>query len=468
MQTLPERRSASNTIPGDFAMDQLVAALGRALNTRRGSGSFERAEQSGIELCNEALRRTLEEELQRRADDLGEELLVDGKLCRRHEPGTVTYHSLCGPLEVRRYTYREQGVRNGPTVVPLEIAAGLLHRATPALASAVGLGYADRTTRALAEDFQAAGRVPPSRSTLERMAVKIGTDVKGAVGRIEPALRRCERIPKEAVAITIGLDRTTVPMLEEATEGKQAVQYRMAYVGTVCITNRDVEALQIRRYAAPAHEGPAQLLSRVKADLGHAMRQRPDLNVAVVQDGAPELWGLVGDLLDELGLKKSAVRRIDRYHATQYMNGALDALRVPPPIKAKILDRWKHELDTKQRAIDRITAEIEEMQRGLPEKMFHDVHRFWNYLFWNYLFCNYRLIRYATLHKLGIPEGSGVTEAACKSLITWRTKRCGQRWTERGVIAITALVSIVHSDRWARFWKSFTKASRKSLELIRA
>jgi len=53
--------------------------------------------------------------------------------------------------------------------------------------------------------------------------------------------------------------------------------------------------------------------------------------------------------------------------------------------------------------------------------------------------------------------GSGVTEGACKSLITRRTKRSGQRWRERGIEAVLALRSIVHSDRWPRFWRSFAK-----------
>ena len=35
------------------------------------------------------------------------------------------YHSLCGAVEVRRDTYRLAGVHNGPTVVPLEIEAGI-------------------------------------------------------------------------------------------------------------------------------------------------------------------------------------------------------------------------------------------------------------------------------------------------------------------------------------------------------
>ena len=56
---------------------------------------------------------------------------IEGKLFRRRQPGPVQVHSLCGPMSVTRWTYREEGVRNGPTCAPMESAAGLIERATP-------------------------------------------------------------------------------------------------------------------------------------------------------------------------------------------------------------------------------------------------------------------------------------------------------------------------------------------------
>jgi hypothetical protein len=462
MENLPEARSTDNTTTVDFAMDALVAALGRALSTRRGAeASFEGFEQSALKLCNEAVRRTLQGKLQEAADAMGEELLINGALFHRHQPGKVTYHSLCGPLPVTRFTYREVGVRNGPTCVPLELSAGMLEHATPALAAAVGRGHADRTSRALEEDLRAAQRAPPSRSTIERMAVELGTQVKAAVAKIEPALRRCERVPKGANAIVLGLDRTTVPMLERISEEKVAVHYRMAYVATVTVVDGEANPLQTRRYAAPAHEGPGQILSRLEADLRQTRRQRPALQVAVVQDGAPELWNLIRDLLRRAKVPRW-IERIDRYHAEQYLAGALDVLGVRGEKRTALWERWKELLNSRNGAIRRINREIDEMGRGRSRKVYSALsrHRM-------YLLCHEHLLRYATLRKLGIPQGSGVTEGACKSLVTMRTKRSGQRWSKRGIESVLALRSIVHSDRWPRYWRSFTKSRRFSIEMIR-
>jgi hypothetical protein len=129
------------------------------------------------------------------------------------------YHSLCGPLEIRRATYREVGERNGPTVVPLELATGLIEGATPALAYRVALGYAQGPGRHAAEQMHADHRRPPSRSTLERLAKAIGTQAHRVAPRIKAMLRREETVPAGTHAIVAGLDRATVPMEEPRSAG---------------------------------------------------------------------------------------------------------------------------------------------------------------------------------------------------------------------------------------------------------
>ena len=120
--------------------------------------------------------------------------------------GIVRYFTLCGAVDIERWTYREMGVRNGPTLVPLDLDAGLVERTTPALGFRIALGYAKDHMRSCAEDMTADHRCPPSRSTLERVAKAIGTAATRVAPRIEPRLRRAERVPDGAVAISLGLD----------------------------------------------------------------------------------------------------------------------------------------------------------------------------------------------------------------------------------------------------------------------
>ncbi|MBK6515594.1 MAG: hypothetical protein IPG04_16165 [Polyangiaceae bacterium] len=48
-------------------------------------------------------------------------------------------------------------------------------------------------------------------------------------------------------------------------------------------------------------------------------------------------------------------------------------------------------------------------------------------------------MRYAELREQGLPIGTGVTEAACKTLVTQRMKQSGMRWGKEGGQAILNL-----------------------------
>ena len=59
-----------------------------------------------------------------------------------------------------------------------------------------------------------------------------------------------------------------------------------------------------------------------------------------------------------------------------------------------------------------------------------------------------RLMRYAAYRKVGIPCGSGVTEAACKTIYTQRLKQSGMRWKKAGGQTILNLRVMLLSEVW--------------------
>ncbi len=101
------------------------------------------------------------------------------------------------------------------------------------------------------------------------MAKAIGSEMKRVLMPIERRVRAQDAIPKSACAITLGLDRTSVPMEEDDKNAPNgiAVHYRMAYVGTVALTNRKSEVVASRKYAMPACEGPQQVVRRMVNDV---------------------------------------------------------------------------------------------------------------------------------------------------------------------------------------------------------
>lgn len=465
----------------DNAARELAEAFERCIAAGLpGETSFANRERRALELSNELVRQHLEASLQALANGDGERMLVDGIEYHQHQLGRVKYHSLCGSLSVQRWTFRPVGVRNGATCVPLELRAGLVEGATPQLAFSVAQGYAKAPIRSVEQDLRAAFRVPPSRTTLERMAKEIGSHARAVSIRLESRLRAEETLPEGAVGISLGLDRTTIPMAEGVTPGDplpptrrrtplrrrvpppRLLRYRMGYVGTVCITNRDGESLVTRRYAAAAHAGPASVLARMMADLRQALRHRPDLNIGVVQDAAPELWNRMRDALRaELkvpgrGWGIHAWRRqpwrevIDWFHLMQHLAAGLELLVEDESRRKQLLDEWKEKLSRNDGAIRQIARWFEQTAAARSPETWSRMHQ----VVGRYIHVAWRF-RYATMKKLGLPTGSGVTEGACKSLIAKRTKRGGQRWRPRGISAVLALRSLLESDRLHRFWALF-------------
>jgi hypothetical protein len=339
-------------------------------------GAFADREAAAMAISDEAVRGLLEEELQAVADALGDRVLVDDAPYKEHEPGADKYHSLCGPLKVRRSSYRKTGVHNGPIVIALELAAGIIEGATPALAYNVAHGYAQHDMRLHEESLRAAFRVPPVRSTLERLAKRIGESAIQHAARIEPALRRSEPVPEGSVAVVMGLDRTSVPMIEDRPEGtppkpepkrrkpriRQApapydINWRMAYVGTLSFVDADGELLRAIRYASPACDDPLEVVEKMTADVRAALKRKPCLNVGIVQDGAAEMWNRTREGLETLrqqGLLTSWHEGIDRYHLLERLASALEIVEPDATARKRQLDEWRDGFDARDATIDNV------------------------------------------------------------------------------------------------------------------
>ena len=71
-------------------------------------------------------------------------------------------------------------------------------------------------------------------------------------------------------------------------------------------------------------------------------------------------------------------------------------------------------------------------------------------------------MRYAEYRRLGVPLGSGVTEAACKTVYTQRLKLSGMCWKKAGAQTILTLRVILLSGVWAQV---FDQALRSFCEV---
>jgi hypothetical protein len=350
-----------------------------------------------------------------------------------------------------RNLYREVGVRNGPTVDAISLRAGVLRDGwLPGAARQMAYLLQQGTSRDAEATAREMGRLPYSRSSFERVGHAVGELLVAAAVDIEEALIAELEVPREAVGISVSLDRASVPIeiprkrprgRPRKGAAKRPVQriYRMAYCGTVALVDREGDAVHVIRYGRMPSNDPVGLAESLAGDVHALLGKRPELAVTLLCDGAPELWNLLRAEVNEETLGRPVYELIDLYHLLEKLHAA--AVRIYGEAEAgAVLQRWKMRLLNSDDAIHRIAAELDRS----PCRSAKEVHEATTYIE-----NNHDRMRYATARADGRPIGSGVVEATCKSLLAMRLKRPGARWKETTGEHIVQLRALAISNRWA-------------------
>lgn len=453
--------------------------------------SFEEYERAVLEITNEIARKELERKLQAIADSHPPAMVIDHNNdwhgvregtafnYRRHLPGTVAYHSLVGPLWIRRYSYREC-YRNGCTYVPLELDAGLMEHMTPCLGKAVAFAFSQMPVRQVESMLSAAGRRAPSRATLDRSAKDIGAYALTSNDEIEPLVRAEETIPPGTRAIALGLDRTAVAMrafdgIRVETEPgihssrpksprrepyhASGVKWRMDYVATVSFVDRKGERLDSRQYRLASEWEPERVVDRMMADLRQALAQKRSLKVVIVQDGAPELWKVMRAKLKEELADGRWDEVLDWYHADEHISACLNLSTSTPEQRKEQRKTWHALLMSEESDVGKaFLRSLRRFGKRLGSESTEKREKFEEHV--QYFSKNRARLAYAGIRRKGLPIGSGITEGACKSLVGTRAKRSGQHWTQRGLSSALHLRAVVESNRFDAYWDHFAARYR--------
>lgn len=160
----------------------------------------------GVAALTEALRGL---------DPGAKRIVVDGTEYRRMSGPTFgRYEMLDGIARVRRYLYREEGVRNGPTVDPIALRAGVIDGMTPCAVEAVGQLVQALPTREAHEVAGSMRVLGMSRASLQRRAESLGAWWDAHRFEGADTCVRSVALPSEAVAISVSVDRVSTPLAE--------------------------------------------------------------------------------------------------------------------------------------------------------------------------------------------------------------------------------------------------------------
>lgn len=370
---------------------------------------------------------------------------VGGRVFKRmSEPSLGRYVSLWGTVEVPRHLYREHGVHNGPTVVPLELRAGMVFGGwTPMAAEAVAHLHQALPAREAAETCERLKVLGASRSTLLRVGEQLGRHWHARRDDAEQQLVREMDVDERARALSVSVDRVTVPMAEPSTDKgrKIDVVYRQAFCAVLTLHDAKGEALNSIRYGQMPSFGRDAIERAVARDIEVLLSRRPKLDLVGIADGAPEMQAFLDRAF---GGRRPVAVLVDYWHLIEKLSAAITATKRVP---AKLLPKWRTKLLVRDDAIEDIDRTLRKWMRAYHEDDVPDAL----YEAFTYLDNNADRMRYANVRKSGLPIGSGHVEATCKTIVAVRMKRAGARWKPDGAQACLQLRALACSgkERWS-------------------
>jgi len=261
------------------------------------------------------------------------------------------------------------------------------------------------------------------------------------------------------------------------------VAYRMAYVATIALHDEDANTIETKTLAATADEGPVEMMERLGAELLRIVEER-SLPIVVVQDGAPELWGLVEEWLANFNLPIE-MKLIDRYHVDKRLAQVVEIIEPNPDARRRLLGQWRAALDRSNQAISRICEQIQARlyvsippeepdpqairpfgdeahggERRVPRVAASELRVAEGHH--DYCARHSSKMKYAAARRRHFLIGSGVTEGACKSIAA-RFKRSGQRWFELGASACLHVRTMHLNGRLQRGFEIHVEHLRSTL-----
>lgn len=440
--------------------------------SRRQSVDYRAHEVAITEACNAIEREAHGVSLA--ALDVDEaRLRINGVAHHRVGRHATTYKTRVGEIEVERTLYRPSGERDERAVNTVSLRAGAIaDEWLPDTASAMAHRLARGPSREAASASAVERTLPYSRSSFEHVGHVVGEAMRDHRVDIEDALIDELQIPKDAVSVSVALDRTTVPMEEprpkppgrpKIDDPKRPIEvvYRMGWCGTITLHDENGDALETLRYGRMPGDNGDDLAEALASDALALVRRRKSLNLVTLGDGASDVQALLAKHVDEESFQRVIHRLIDFWHVIEKLSDAAAVMRVGDA-RLELVAEWRRRLCTRKTAAASI---LDDLRASGKEHVFvgdsRPVHDAITY------FENQAdLMDYVTARELGLPIGSGNVEATCKSLFGLRFKRPGARWRDATGEDVVTMRAHQLSNRWQR--ASEIALAKPRVEIARA
>lgn len=482
MVQVSEMENATSTleIPSELAPDvEALLSYLRAVRSREASQRDLLEEERALQSRLNAIGRAAMRAVLSSADTHAPEIVIDGAPWGNRRITTGEYETLFGKVALERSIYQQRG--RGRAAVALDLRLGIIEgRYTPAtarvLCHAVGLMPEHDAEKFLDE----VGVATLSVSTLHRIPRAIAARHETRREVIDRAVREVDRIPDAAVAVQALVDGVMVPQDGEhtrargrtpkgdaqpprhekrygpvgadspaANDGEGGRPWHEASVGALHFVDELGEPLHTTCLARMPEPRKATLFGQLEAELTAILTERPELDVVLASDGALVHWDELERIAERL--RPLMTGRIffafDFYHGAEYLTKAAEIVWGAGDAQAAVhAATWRETLQRHTDGADRVLGSLRYYRDRLDTASAREkLQGVIDFLAKQHA---HGRMNYAALETEGLPIGTGVIEAAAKTLVNVRMKRAGSRFSQHGGQAVLLFRAATASDRF--------------------
>ena len=374
------------------------------------------------------------EEALKQFDSQGEAIEIEGKQWRSKGKEEKYYQTPYGEIRCARHVYHHHG--RGKTFCPLEQSARIIGSSTPRFAKQVSIKMACNSALDVQQDFLECQGRKISTSFLQNLSKKVA----GIAGQQETLWHYdLPNFQKPIASIAFSLDGTCMHLSKEG--------WREAMAGTISFYDAKGGRQHTIYLGATPEYGKADFLRRFTAEIERVKTHFPDAKRIGLADGAESNWQFL--------TPHTQTQILDFYHASSYLGAVANAKYPKDKAAHKVwLDDRCHQLKHNAGAAEALYNEMVILQsrkctQKLPQHLRDKLGAAITY------YKNHRhQMDYLNYTENYFPIGSGVTEAACKTLIKQRLCLAGMRWKQPGAAGILNLRALVlTAQRWTQFWQ---------------
>jgi hypothetical protein len=397
------------------------------------SGSLLEAEQSIQDACNKVGKLSTQVALANFDTD-GAAIMTGAIKWTSKGKVEQTYQTPYGAVRANRHVY--QTSKGGQTWCPLEDNARIIRHATPRFAKQLTHKYALGNAAAVCGDLKENHGRQVTKSYVQNVINWVGSIAEAKEQEWDYEL---PKLNHAVSTIVLSMDGAHILMQEDGCS------WREAMVGAASLYNSKGERQHTIYLGTAPEYGKGTFKQRFEKEIATLKSIYPDALYLGIADGAKDNWSFLEPHTDR--------QLLDFFHVTEYLAKVAYAAH-PQKTGKPQREQWlserchslKHNTGAAKSLIDEMTKLSQ--KKKLSNTVREDLGAALTY------FKNHReLMDYSTHVEQQLPIGSGVTEAACKTLVKQRLCASGMRWKNSGAGIVLNLRALVQSNgRWSQFW----------------